>query len=117
MRSIASSSRFGFVSEEKSGDAVSIRRMMDDGVRLEDGVWDDGGSRPISLAYSTNVVASCANESLNGRAPSWPVRLSRSTRRRISERHSEVRLRTERSRASHQKVGFVNYKYRWYHIP
>ena len=77
-----------------------MRRMMDDGVRLEVDVWDDGGSRPISLAYSTKVVASCANESLNGRAPSCPVRLSRSTRRRISERHSEVRFRTERSRAS-----------------
>jgi hypothetical protein len=89
------------VSDEKSGDAVSLRRIIEVGVRREWDVWDDGGSsRPISLAYSTKVVASCANESLNGRAPSWPAHLSRSIKRRISERHSEVKFRTERSRAS-----------------
>ncbi|KAI2497764.1 hypothetical protein MHU86_16706 [Fragilaria crotonensis] len=57
----------------------------DDGRRRPsvDDCCEDGGS-PISDAYSTNVVASCANESLNGSAPSCPVRLSRSTKRRIS---------------------------------
>ena len=74
--------------------------MIDVGVRPVGVDCEEGGSRPISEAYSTNVVASWASESLNGSAPSLPVRLSRSTRRRISERHSDIRLRTERSRAS-----------------
>ncbi len=46
------------MAEEKSGDAVSMRRMMDDGVRLEDGVWDDGGV----ASNLTGVFDECCGE-------------------------------------------------------
>jgi hypothetical protein len=59
MRSISLSSRVTSVADEKSGDAVSMRRMMEVGVRLgRDDCEEEGGSRPISEAYSTRIVAS-----------------------------------------------------------
>ena len=88
------------------GGAASIRRMM--GVALVEyrsrvcGAASDVESRPSSVEYCMKVVASCDIDKWKGRAPSClPVRRSRSTRRRNSDRHSVVRFRTLKSRASY----------------
>ena len=48
MMSISLSSRVMSVSELKSGEAISMRRMIDVGVLPECDVCKDGGSRPIN---------------------------------------------------------------------